>query len=444
MLFCLMHFVTPHHVPMCPPAGKDIVFSDKSAVPVSSTLEQRMMGMLVRDTSLLLSRLLPGMLPTSIPAPRAMMFLGSSPENHSGTYCLHPSVLDAATHLPMPFDGEAIAIPAGAACTILPCCPTQWVPRAPSFLSLVAESSWFQGQPGILLSASMPELLGNLNRLVRLAPPQASQSQSWISSSTVYAACWQAECNSLTYNTVALEEPSLGAALAPLAGSLWRLDGSSAFTNSALVPSLGTLACLPSTCVRGELAALLLADPPVPPFASKTALYGNCSLTVKSVSSTLALLVDVLPRLAAEGAAVSCALWASSMLPSCVRQQQQAEAVARDASLYALLKVAATEFPYVRIHTQIRSLWSYLPQTVASLAEDAFGAEFYGKSIIQPKLLRLSMGAVRQGNLNVPMTSDPLRHWAVTGGLGALGLLAADWMVGQGRAYITLLGRSGR
>ena len=34
--------------------------------------------------------------------------------------------------------------------------------------------------------------------------------------------------------------------------------------------------------------------------------------------------------------------------------------------------------------------------------------------------------------------------WAVTGGLGALGQLAGQWLAGQGVRHITLLGRSGR
>lgn len=34
--------------------------------------------------------------------------------------------------------------------------------------------------------------------------------------------------------------------------------------------------------------------------------------------------------------------------------------------------------------------------------------------------------------------------WAVTGGLGALGAIAAEWLVGQGVKHIHLLGRTGR
>ena len=34
--------------------------------------------------------------------------------------------------------------------------------------------------------------------------------------------------------------------------------------------------------------------------------------------------------------------------------------------------------------------------------------------------------------------------WVVSGGMGALGILMADWLAGQGRSYIALLGRSGR
>lgn len=34
--------------------------------------------------------------------------------------------------------------------------------------------------------------------------------------------------------------------------------------------------------------------------------------------------------------------------------------------------------------------------------------------------------------------------WAISGGLGALGLLTADWLAGQGPMHLLLLGRSGR
>ena len=39
---------------------------------------------------------------------------------------------------------------------------------------------------------------------------------------------------------------------------------------------------------------------------------------------------------------------------------------------------------------------------------------------------------------------DTDRAWIVSGGLGALGTIAARWLVGQGRRHICLLGRSGR
>ena len=34
--------------------------------------------------------------------------------------------------------------------------------------------------------------------------------------------------------------------------------------------------------------------------------------------------------------------------------------------------------------------------------------------------------------------------WVVSGGLGVLGILMANWLAGQGRSHIILLGRSGR
>ena len=50
--------------------------------------------------------------------------------------------------------------------------------------------------------------------------------------------------------------------------------------------------------------------------------------------------------------------------------------------------------------------------------------------------------------VRVPAAAEVARQasgcWAISGGMGALGALVADWLTGQGQAYIILLGRSGR
>ncbi len=43
-----------------------------------------------------------------------------------------------------------------------------------------------------------------------------------------------------------------------------------------------------------------------------------------------------------------------------------------------------------------------------------------------------------------PAAQEAPGAWAVTGGLGALGLITAEWLAGQGARHIHLLGRSGR
>ena len=43
-----------------------------------------------------------------------------------------------------------------------------------------------------------------------------------------------------------------------------------------------------------------------------------------------------------------------------------------------------------------------------------------------------------------PEVADASGLWAISGGLGALGMLSATWLVGQGRKHLLLLGRSGR
>ena len=34
--------------------------------------------------------------------------------------------------------------------------------------------------------------------------------------------------------------------------------------------------------------------------------------------------------------------------------------------------------------------------------------------------------------------------WVITGGLGSLGALTSDWLIGQGQQHLVLLGRTGR
>lgn len=43
-----------------------------------------------------------------------------------------------------------------------------------------------------------------------------------------------------------------------------------------------------------------------------------------------------------------------------------------------------------------------------------------------------------------PISPKVPEAWAITGGLGALGSITAEWLAGQGAAYLHLLGRSGR
>jgi hypothetical protein len=37
-----------------------------------------------------------------------------------------------------------------------------------------------------------------------------------------------------------------------------------------------------------------------------------------------------------------------------------------------------------------------------------------------------------------------LMRWVISGGLGSLGILTADWLVGHGQSYLMLLSRMGR
>ena len=52
-------------------------------------------------------------------------------------------------------------------------------------------------------------------------------------------------------------------------------------------------------------------------------------------------------------------------------------------------------------------------------------------------------GTAEQGSATDP-SSNNKGAWIVTGGLGALGVLTAKWLAGQGKKTLHLLGRSGR
>lgn len=64
-------------------------------------------------------------------------------------------------------------------------------------------------------------------------------------------------------------------------------------------------------------------------------------------------------------------------------------------------------------------------------------AKHVGKIVVQLP------GTAEQGSAADP-SSNNKGAWIVTGGLGALGVLNAKWLVGQGKKCLQLLGRSGR
>lgn len=69
-------------------------------------------------------------------------------------------------------------------------------------------------------------------------------------------------------------------------------------------------------------------------------------------------------------------------------------------------------------------------------------ARHVGKIVVRvsPALAAVSGGDAGRG----AGAAQPLEAWAVTGGLGALGTITAEWLAGQGVRHIHLLGRTGR
>lgn len=67
-------------------------------------------------------------------------------------------------------------------------------------------------------------------------------------------------------------------------------------------------------------------------------------------------------------------------------------------------------------------------------------AKHVGKVVVRGPV----SGAAAAGQPRAETAEESSAAWVVTGGLGALGSLAAEWLVGQGVRNIYLLGRSGR
>ena len=122
----------------------------------------------------------------------------------------------------------------------------------------------------------------------------------------------------------------------------------------------------------------------------------------------------------------------------------------RNAALFAMLRCASSELPAVRL-------------TAGGLDEAAPAAAAASEAALQPTRdasfschgQQLSAGthlAARLLPVATPATDQPLQQmpaaegqqWALSGGTGALGLLAAGWLLQQQAVGILLLGRTGR
>nr|BAU61515.1 actin related protein2 [Parachlorella kessleri] len=120
----------------------------------------------------------------------------------------------------------------------------------------------------------------------------------------------------------------------------------------------------------------------------------------------------------------------------------RSEAAAVAAGMAGLARVAASEFPTVRIHSQ----------HVSSLVQPGSAAIVQASQMctqglaVQAKLLRASIPVVpaHSNLMPLPHRCGTDGGWVITGGLGSLGTLIADWLAAQGRSHIILLGRSGR
>ena len=134
-------------------------------------------------------------------------------------------------------------------------------------------------------------------------------------------------------------------------------------------------------------------------------------------------------------------------LPSTLAMTQPSGPSVATASLTGLAKVAAAEFLTVGVLSLQCSCWAVHAAPSSPLpAEDVRSdAALAGGVVIRSKLTKAQGITLIAGGYLIPMSRSNLpRSWLISGGLGSLGVLVADWLAGQGQAHIVLLGRTGR
>lgn len=284
-------------------------------------------------------------------------------------------------------------------------------------------------------------------REVRGVPATSATSSKAMShpltiSDSMYASVWQLDSmlHSSRHESTVPFSAMLGA---PQAVNV-QLEGTAGHlvaAERAMVPYCSSAAAQPDNWSWSDRTLLLFSGIQ----KSRHAAGAKGSQAVHVMSCALELLLQVLPQMPRGGMFVSHALGALSALPSSSLKEQQPEQAATTASLGALLKVAAAEFSSVRVLSQQGSVWSGRQAPLPAVGVDAFGVELRGKSVTRPKLLRLQGHDPAAFTHNAAFTPLSLRRtWEIIGGLGALGLLTADWLAGIGHEHIVLLGRSGQ
>ena len=104
-----------------------------------------------------------------------------------------------------------------------------------------------------------------------------------------------------------------------------------------------------------------------------------------------------------------------------------------------VLNAAFQKVSAMILRSQVKPLPAlvYEFSAIHSALREFSAAKHVGKIVVK-------LPTTAEGSGKTPMGGDQLAAWIITGGLGALGLIATKWLAGQGHQNLHLLGRSGR
>ena len=172
--------------------------------------------------------------------------------------------------------------------------------------------------------------------------------------------------------------------------------------------------------------------------AGQAACFGAMQLLQSAVAKGESLISLTATAPGAAGALAPCSHATSSVTAT------------RNAALLAMLRCASSELPAVRLTAggmdEATPAAAGASETAVQQAWDAafscHGQQLSAGTHLAARLLPVAAAAAEKPLQQTPMGEG--QEWALSGGTGALGLLAAGWLQQQQAAGLLLLGRTGR